>query len=68
MGDELRADYLGYRVTCTICGKDKQPVGRSAPIGSCMCSWDCPGYSLEPLPSHLWPRESEADFGYKVPR
>ena len=68
MEDDLRTDYRGYRVTCTICVKTKQPVGRSAPIGSWMCSWYCRGYYLEPFPSHLWPNESEADFGYKVPR
>jgi hypothetical protein len=64
----LRTDYLGYRVTCTTCGRTKQPVGRSVPLGFGGCGPECPGFYLEPLPSHLWPRESEADFGYEVPR
>jgi recombinational DNA repair protein (RecF pathway) len=68
MEDELRADYFGYRVTCSVCGRTKQPVGRSAPLGLCVCDQTCRGFHLEPLPSHLWPNESEADFGYKVPR
>lgn len=72
----LRADCFGYSATCTVCGRGKQPVGRSAPIGMMMCNphhpiidpHGCVGYNQEPLPSHLWPGESEADFGYRVPR
>lgn len=65
---ELRGDYFGYRVTCSVCGKTKQPVGRSAPIGMYLCGMDCRGFHLEPSPSHLWPNESEKEFGYRVPR
>lgn len=73
---ELRSDYYGYRAVCTVCGREKQPVGRSAPMGMIMCNphhpiFDprgCVGYRQEPLPSNLWPNESEADFGYKVSR
>lgn len=73
---KLRDDYFGYRATCTICSRTKKPVGRSAPVDSYMCEpfhekinpSGCEGYDLEPLPSHLWPGESEADFGFKVPR
>jgi hypothetical protein len=65
----LRTDYVGYRVTCSVCGKTKQPVGRSAPAALCYCHpTECEGFYIEPLPSHLWPNESEADFGYEVPR
>ena len=68
MSEELRSDCFGYGVVCTVCGRTKAPVGRSVPVELCMCDHDCAGYDQEPLPSHLWPRESEADFGYKVPR
>jgi hypothetical protein len=67
MTTHLRPDYFGYRVTCKVCGHTKQPVGRSAPLGL-MCDSDCEGYLDDPLPSHLWPGESKADFGFKVPR
>lgn len=64
----LRTDYYGYTVACGTCGRIKKPFGRSAPVGVYMCEYGCPGYDREPLPSHLWPNESEADFGYRVPR
>ena len=54
--------------TCTVCYRHKQPSGRSAPMDSCGCNPDCPGYYQEPTPGHLWPgeladmdREPEAD-------
>lgn len=65
---DLRSDYFGYSVECPVCHRTKKPFGRSAPIGLNMCDYECPGYGREPLPSHLWPNESEADFGYQVPR
>ena len=65
---DLRSDYFGYRVTCERCGRTKQPVGRSAPTVMDLCTPDCPGYDETPLPSHLWPGESETDFGFRVPR
>ena len=74
--DELRADYFGYRAICGTCGRTKQPAGRSAPMDMVMCTpyhaiidpHGCPGYNTDPLPSNLWPGESEADFGFRVPR
>ncbi len=66
--DELRDDYFGYRVTCEECGRIKAPLGRSCPLGYGGCDSECTGYYLEPLPSSLFPRESEADFGFKVSR
>ena len=66
--NDLRKDYFGYRVTCAVCGRTKAPLGRSAPMMLSFCESDCPGYEKDPLPSHLWPNESEADFGFKVPR
>jgi len=65
---KLRGDYFGYSVTCTVCAQKKKPVGRSAPIGSCFCDEECAGFYGDPLPSNLWPGESEADFGYPVSR
>lgn len=53
--------------TCTVCGMDKPPRGRSVPMetasGYC-CSHDCKGYWQEPLTGDLWPGESRGDFGY----
>ena len=68
MSQDLRANYFGYRVVCKVCGKTKKPLGRSAPMDLHFCDTDCEGYRMEPQPSHLWYGESEADFGYKVPR
>lgn len=68
MSEALRADYYGYTVKCTVCQCIKKPWGRSAPAESYLCDSDCPGYHDEPLPSNLWPNESEADFGYPVTR
>jgi hypothetical protein len=67
---QLREDYFGYRVTCTICGRTKAPQGRSVPdaLYGSICRMECPGFYEEPLPSNLWPNESEASFGYKVTR
>lgn len=66
-GEELRTDYFGFTVRCAVCGVIKKPWGRSAPLDSYYCDYDCPGYPQEPYASHLWPTESEADFGFKVP-
>ncbi len=65
---ELRKDYFGYRSDCKTCGRSKQPQGRSTPWEMYMCNFECKGYYEEPLPSNLWPGESEFDFGYKVSR
>lgn len=69
--NDLRADYFGYyRVQCARCGKTKAPVGRSVPVAmyGAYCTSDCSGFHDEPLPSNLWPGESESDFGYRVAR
>jgi hypothetical protein len=62
----LRATRVGIAVECRVCGYDKKPIGRSAPLGLSYCDDDCDGYRQEPRPGSLWPRESEADFGYPV--
>jgi hypothetical protein len=59
---------VGISVECVVCGRDKFPRGRSAPIalyGSC-CDDRCPGYLQEPLPGDLWPGETEKEFGFPV--
>jgi hypothetical protein len=68
MNEGLRSDYFGYSVDCAVCGLTKQPIGRSVPVCFVMCDWQCEGYDKDPLPSNLWPSESEEDFGYKVSR
>jgi hypothetical protein len=57
---------IGIAVDCTVCGQQKAPVGRSAPMGSLYCTSDCRGYYLDPQVGSLWPRETEEDFGYPV--
>lgn len=66
----LRSNYKGYQVNCTVCGRVKQPAGRSVPaeLYDSLCGGDCQGYYEEPRPSSLWPGESEEDFGYPVAR
>jgi hypothetical protein len=52
---------IGVAVDCTICGRCKAPRGRDiapAQAGD-LCSWECPGYDLEPRASTLWPGEEE---------
>lgn len=50
-------------VTCAECGKEKCPVGRSAPVAVagdlCSVGNGCPGYYAEPYPDRLWPGEEE---------
>lgn len=57
---------VGIRVECRVCGYEKKPHGRSAPLGDTLCDDDCPGYSLDPKPGCLWPGETEAGFGYPI--
>lgn len=57
---------IGKAVDCTVCGMQKNPVGRDAPaaFAADSCSYECKGYMQEPHPGSLWPGESQADFGY----
>ena len=57
---------IGIAVNCTVCGRRKKPVGRSAPIemANSLCDSDCRGYWEEPIPGDLWPRETREEFGY----
>lgn len=66
MTTKLNPRKIGIRVSCQICGRAKQPVGRSAPMQSDFCDFECYGYSLLPNIGSLWPGESEADFGFHV--
>ena len=59
---------VGYPVRCTVCGRDKAPVGRSvSPVaapGLCTMMGGCEGYRLSPHPGDLWPGETAEEFGY----
>lgn len=51
----------GISVECTVCGRRKQPTGRSAPMGSVLCHpTECGGYYLDPQVGELWPGETDA--------
>ncbi len=60
---EAKAE-VGETVWCSVCPRAKSPVGRSAPMESCLCNHECPGYYQDPQPSSLWHGESRLDFGY----
>lgn len=47
------------RVTCTVCGRTKPPIGRSVPAetASGYCEHECSGHDKEPIGGHLWPGE-----------
>ena len=51
----------GPLVECSVCGQQKAPRGRSAPMASSYCDWDCPGYTQSPHPGSLWPGERWGD-------
>lgn len=55
---------VGITVRCLLCGRTKQPHGRSASVLILYCNDECPGYNQDPKPGCLWPNESGADFGY----
>jgi hypothetical protein len=59
----------GTAVDCTVCHRQKKPLGRSAPLemATSLCDFGCEGYCLNPLAGQLWPRETAEDFGYPVP-
>lgn len=63
---KLNPYKYGKRISCAVCGREKKPVGRSAPVALVLCDDECGGYYLDPHPGSLWPNESEADFGYPV--
>lgn len=52
-------------VDCEVCGRQKNPRGRSAPF-ECggYCESECPGNWKDPKPSDLWSGEKRSDFGY----
>ena len=64
----LDPNARGGSVDCSVCGKEKGPRGRSAPLemANSLCdSYDCcAGYMQEPRPSDLWPTETREQFGY----
>jgi hypothetical protein len=60
-----RSLEVGERVTCAVCGRQKQPRGRSAALeaASGYCTDECSGYR-EPFVGDLWPGESRVEFGF----
>lgn len=69
----MSAAKRGIHVTCVVCHRQKQPRGRSAPIGMSMCQpfhkiiepHGCEGYYQKPFVGDLWPGETDEDFGYR---
>jgi len=61
-----QGNEVGVAVNCSVCGLRKTPIGRSAApeMANGLCDYDCPGYSQEPLTGHLWPGETQKEFGY----
>lgn len=56
---------VGICITCAVCGQQKKPWGRSAPLEMNMCEvGQCHGWLAEPKVGDLWPGETEEDFGY----
>lgn len=55
---------IGSFAVCAVCGQNKNPRGRSAPLGAYLCDHECPGYVQPPLPGDLWPGETAEEFGY----
>lgn len=45
-----------YAPKCRKCGRTKKPIGRDS-LDNGKCDRDCPGYSEDPTPGHLWPGE-----------
>ena len=62
----MALERVGIAAECSVCGKRKAPVGRSAPREMSLCTWECPGYVQEPYIGSLWPGEWESEFGYPV--
>lgn len=52
-------DYEINVIRCTVCERQKSPIGRDIPsamYGS-MCDEDCEGYRQSPWPGTLWAHE-----------
>jgi len=60
----LALDYMGPRIECGVCGRIKNPIGRSVHPYRSGCDDDCPGHRREPFPSQLHPGENASEFGY----
>lgn len=56
---DLCTDACEASPECSRCHLRKAPRGRSVPLEAAngYCSWDCPGYTDDPQPGHLWPGE-----------
>ena len=56
---------IGIRVECAVCGRSKNPLGRSCSLETLnsACNSECPGYHHAPYPGALWPNETEEEYG-----
>lgn len=63
----LALDRIGDAVTCTYCGRRKNPRGRDsgAQVSAGLChASECEGYDRKPYAMELHPGERASDFGY----
>ena len=62
----LSKTKVGISVDCVVCGKQKKPRGRDAPVSSPYCTYGCTGYQKEPLPDHSGLVNRRPNSGYFV--
>lgn len=60
------SERVGSYARCTVCGLNKKPRGRSAPLemANGLCDHECEGYDQPPFAGDLWPGETAEEFGY----
>jgi len=63
-----KKSLVGIRVTCSVCGLTKAPIGRSISpaTAASYCHHECEGYRKEPYPGSLFPGETEEEFGFPI--
>ena len=54
---------MGKTVISVVCGRIKKPIGRDS-MNNGLCDSDCKGYMLDPYQGHLWPGETQEEYGY----
>jgi hypothetical protein len=56
---------VGLSIVCKVCGRQKKPIGRDAPLAMAngLCDSECEGYYNEPKPGYLWPGECRNQGG-----
>lgn len=55
---------VGKYVNCTVCKRQKKPIGRdaAAAMANGLCDRECEGYNMPPLADYLWPGEKEEEL------